>query len=60
MNVISHGLDAAGETLRVGDDVAGVVAADLPAVVDHHVLVSGVSHAAAYDRVGRFLDDRSR
>src|SRR5260370_890133 len=57
MDVIGEGLDAGGESFRVGDDVAGGVAADLPAIVNDDVFVAGVLHAAADEGVGGGLDE---
>src|SRR5713101_99844 len=57
MDVIGEDLDAVGEILGVDDDVAGSVAADLPAIVDNDVFVAGVLHAARDEGVGRRLDE---
>jgi len=57
MNVVGESLDAGGESLSVGDDVAGGVAADLPTIVNDHVFVAGILHAAADERVGGGLDE---
>src|SRR5713101_7818512 len=57
MDVVGEGLDAVGEILGVDDDVAGSVAADLPAIVDNDVFVAGVLHAAGDEGVGCRLDE---
>jgi len=41
MDVIARA-DAIGKIFRVNDDVAGGIAADLPAIVDDDVFVAGV------------------
>src|SRR5712692_3975021 len=56
MDVVGESLDTGGESFRVGDDVAGGVAADLPAIVNDNVFVAGVLHAAADEGVGGGLD----
>ena len=53
VDVVGERLHARREPLRVGHDRAVGVAAHLPAVVDHDVLVAGVLHAARDQRVGR-------
>src|SRR5713101_492217 len=57
VDVIGEGLDAGGESFRVGDDVGSSVAADLPAIVNDDVFVAGVLHAAADEGVGGGLDE---
>src|SRR5712691_7901956 len=57
VNVVGESLDAGRESVRVGYDVAGGVAADLPAIVDDNVFVAGVLHAAGDKGVGGGLDE---
>ena len=57
MNVVGESFDARGESLRVGDDIAGGVAADLPAIVNDDVFVAGVLHAAADESIGGGFDE---
>src|SRR6266704_3344946 len=57
MVVVGEGLDAGGESFRVGDNVAGGVTADLPAIVNDDVFVTGVLHAAGDEGVGGRLDE---
>src|SRR5260370_3332569 len=57
VDVMGEGLDAGGESFCVGDDVAGGIAADLPAIVNDDVFVAGVLHAAADESVGGGLDE---
>src|SRR5438105_4069865 len=56
VDVIRQRLDAVGKAGRVGDERAGGIARDLPAVVDHHVAVAGVAHPAGHDGVRGLLD----
>src|ERR1035438_4530622 len=48
VHVIRQRFDAAGEMLRIGLDIAFRVARDLPAIVDHDVLVARVPHAVLH------------
>src|SRR5437660_1046043 len=57
MDVIGEGLDAGGERLGVGDDIAGGVACDLPAIINDDVLVTGALHSAADKSIGGGLDE---
>src|SRR5216684_1584153 len=57
MDVIGESLNAGGEIFGVGDDVAGIVAADLPAIVNDDVFVAGILHAAADEGVGGGFDE---
>src|SRR5258708_2417595 len=56
VDIVGESFDARGESFRVGDDVAGGGAGDLPAIVDDDVFVAGVLHAAANEGVGGGLD----
>ena len=58
VHVVGERLHARGEALGVGHDRARRLAAHLPAVVDHDVLVAGVLHAARHDGVGGLPDER--
>src|SRR6266576_6095811 len=57
MDVIGEGFDAGGKSFGVGHDVASGVAADLPAIINDDVFVTGVLHAAADEGVGGRLDE---
>src|SRR6267154_3034478 len=57
MDVVGKSFDTGGESFRVGDDVSGSVAVELPAIVNDNVLVAGVLHAAANESVGGGLDE---
>jgi hypothetical protein len=50
---LGQGFDPGGETLGVGHDLPGRIPLDLPAVIDHHVLIAGVLHSARHQGVGR-------
>jgi len=52
MNEIGQRLDAGRKVFRIGNDVAFVVARELPAVVDDDVLVAGIFHAGLHHGVG--------
>src|SRR6185369_12847872 len=56
MNVIGERFHSGRKSLRIGEDVSLCVSIDLPAIVDHEVNVTGVSHAAGYHRIRHFLD----
>src|SRR5215469_7506674 len=56
MYVVGQRLDSGREALGIGEDEAVVVAADLPAVVDHEVLVTRFLHAIGSDGVGDGLN----
>jgi hypothetical protein len=54
VHIVGECLDAVRETLWIRDDRSGGIATDLPAVVDYHVPVPGVAHAARHERVRGF------
>src|SRR6266704_4907097 len=56
MHVVGERLDSTREAGGVGHEPASAVARDLPAVVDHDVLVSRVAQPARDHRVRRFPD----
>ena len=56
MHVVGQRFHAGGKVLGVGVDEAVRVAFAVPAVVDVHVLVAGVFHAARDHRVGGLAD----
>ena len=56
VNIISKSLNAGREVLRIGDDVAVLVARDLPAIVDDDVLVAGIFHAGFDHGIGHAAD----
>src|SRR5277367_64558 len=56
MNVIAHSFHAMWKTLRVNDDIRVRVAAHLPAIVNVHVLISGVFHSRLDQGVGHIPD----
>jgi len=57
MNVISESFHSGRKSLWIRQDVSLRVSIDLPAIVDHEVDVTGVSHAARHHRVSHFLDE---
>src|SRR5579871_2252297 len=56
MNVICKRFNAGRESLWVGQNKSIFVAAHLPAIVDHNVLIAGVFHSACHHRVCHRLD----
>jgi len=44
------------KALWIGDDIAVCIAADLPAVVDVHILISGIFHAGFHHGIGHAPD----
>ena len=57
MDVVSESLHAGRKTLRVRDNVSFGIPFHLPAVVYHHVLVAGVSHAGCNHCIGHVPDE---
>src|SRR4029077_14378022 len=56
MDVICDCFDPGREVLRISDDVAVFVTRNLPAIVDHNVLVTGILHARFHHGVGHLPD----
>src|SRR5689334_2960915 len=56
MNIIGQRLHARRKPLWIGDDVALIVSADLPAIIDDYVLIASVFHASADHRIGHLFD----
>src|SRR5207244_10652510 len=57
MDVLRQRLHATREADRIGHEPARGVAGDLPAVVDHEILIARVAHAALRHRVRRLPDE---
>src|SRR5580693_4828800 len=57
MDVICECFDPGREVLRISDDVAVFVTCNLPAIVDHNVLVTGILHARLHHGVGNLPDE---
>src|ERR1041384_1575247 len=57
VNVIGEGLDAVRKADWIGDDRPIRIAADLPAVVDVHVLIAGLFHSTRCNSVHNFFDE---
>src|SRR2546421_2795245 len=56
VDVIRQRFDTGRESLRVGNDESIFIAAHLPAIVDHDVLITRILHSARHHRVGHGLD----
>src|SRR5262249_37189350 len=56
VDVIGEGFHSGRESLRACEDEAVFVAAHLPAIVDHDLLIAGVLHAARNHRVRHGLN----
>src|SRR5207302_5387573 len=57
VHVVRERLDTTGEADGIRHEPARAVAGDLPAVVDHEVLIARVAHAALGHRVRRLPDE---
>src|SRR5205823_1672420 len=57
MHVVRERLHATREADRIGHEPARRVAGDLPAVVDHEILIARVAHAALHHCVRRLPDE---
>src|SRR5258708_9298215 len=57
VNVIAQRFHAGWKSLRVNPNISVGVPADLPAIVDHHVLIAGVLHSAGHHAVGHGLQE---
>src|ERR1700733_2048696 len=56
MNIIRQCPDTAWEFYRVGDDIAGAVPADLPAIIDHDILIPRLLHTRRHHRICNLPD----
>src|ERR1700751_3240012 len=58
MDVIREPSNAGREAFSIGDNDSAGITADLPAVVNIHVLIAKCLHSAAHHGVGRFANQR--